>query len=138
MKHFIFLFSILLSTSFAFSQNASENNTPTPNYRLASKYSPTNLGKLVHSTSVRPNWLEIVNRFLYQYKTTEGPNYYIVDPDKRTRSKLFDNAKMAKWLTEITKDPYDAKHLPKFNFEFAKNETTISFRVSSTEDVKAT
>jgi len=43
---------------------------------------------------------------------------------------------MAKWLTEITKDPYDAKHLPRFDFEFVKNETAIRFRVTSTEDVE--
>jgi dipeptidyl aminopeptidase/acylaminoacyl peptidase len=44
---------------------------------------------------------------------------------------------MAKWLTEITKDPYDAKHLPRFDFEFVKNETAIRFRVTSTEEVEA-
>ena len=43
----------------------------------------------------------------------------LVDADKRTRKELFDNDKMARWLTEITKDPYDGKHLPKFNFKFS-------------------
>lgn len=135
MRKFTFLLILFLSTTFIFAQD--ESQTPTPNYRLAAKYSPKNLGKLVHSTTVRPNWLKTGNRFWYQYKTTEGSNYYIVDPDKRTRSKLFDNAKMAKWLTEITKDPYDAQHLPRFNFEFVRNETAIRFRVTSTEEVEA-
>ncbi len=126
---------LLLSTTIIIAQDDSQ--TPIPNYRLAAKYSPTNLGKLVHSTTVRPNWLKTGNRFWYQYKTTKGSNYYIVDPDKRTRTALFDNAKMAKWLTEITKDPYDAQHLPKFNFEFVKNETAIRFRVTSTEEIEA-
>ncbi len=135
MRQFTFLLIFLLSTSFIFAQE--ESQTPTPDYRLAAKYSPSNLGKLVHSTSVFPNWLETGNRFWYQYKTTEGSNYYIVDPDKRTRTKLFDNAKMAKWLSEITKDPYEAKHLPRFNFEFVKNDTAIRFRVTSAEMVEA-
>jgi len=135
MRKFTFLLICILSTTFIFAQD--ESQTPTPNYRLAAKYSPNNLGKLVHSTTVRPNWLKTGNRFWYQYKTTEGSNYYIVDPDKRTRTKLFDNAKMAKWLTEITKDPYDAQHLPRFDFEFVKNETAIRFRVTSTEEVEA-
>nr|WP_262894888.1 S9 family peptidase [Snuella sedimenti] len=43
---------------------------------------------------------------------------------------------MAKWLTEITKDPYTAKHLPRFDFEFVNNETAIRFRVTSTEEVE--
>ena len=43
---------------------------------------------------------------------------------------------MAKWLSEITKDPYDAQHLPKFDFKFVKNETAIRFRVTSTEEIE--
>jgi dipeptidyl-peptidase 4 len=136
MKKILPLILIFISTHFVFAQEQKENTTPTPNYRLAAKYSPTNLAKLVHSTAVRPNWLKSYNKFWYQYKTTEGSNYYIVDPDKRTKTKLFDNAKMAKWLTEITKDPYDAQHLPKFDFEFVNNETAIRFRITSNEEVE--
>ena len=135
MRKLTFLLICILSTTFIFAQD--ESQTPTPNYRLAAKFSPNNLGKLVHSTTVQPNWLKTGNRFWYQYKTTEGSSYYIVDPDRRTRTKLFDNAKMAKWLTEITKDPYDAQHLPRFNFEFVKNDTAIRFRVTSNEEVEA-
>ena len=109
--------------------------TPQPNYRAAAKYSPKNLAKLVHSTSVSPHWLKKGNRFWYQYKTSEGSNYYIVDADRKTRKPLFDNVKMAKWLTEITKDPYDAKHLPRFNFKFNAAENTIQFYVTATEEV---
>src|SRR5690606_4285946 len=94
-----------------------------------------NLAKLVHSTSVNPQWLKNGNRFWYQYKTTEGSKYYIVDADKNSKKELFDNEKMAKWLTEITKDPYDAQHLQKFDFKFVKNETAIRFYVTSTEQV---
>ncbi|REE08003.1 dipeptidyl aminopeptidase/acylaminoacyl peptidase [Winogradskyella pacifica] len=136
MQKLILLLFLSLSFSLINAQNSEkESTTPTPNYRAAAKYSPTNLGKLVHSTSVRPNWLKNGNKFWYQYKTTEGSNYYIVDADNRSKKALFDNEKMAKWLTEITKDPYDAQHLPKFDFEFVKNETAIRFYVTSTEKV---
>ena len=136
MKKVILLLVIFLSTSMVFAQDASENQTPKPNYRLASKFSPTNLAKLVHSTTVNPHWLKNGNRFWYQYKSTDGSNYYLVDADKRTKTKLFDNEKMARWLTQITKDPYDSKHLPRFDFKFVKNETAIRFRVTSTEKVE--
>ncbi len=109
--------------------------TPHPNYRAAAKYSPKNLARLVHSTSVSPHWLKKGNRFWYQYKTSEGSNYYIVDADRKTRKPLFDNVKMAKWLTEITKDPYDAQHLPRFDFKFNAAENTIQFYVTATEEV---
>ena len=135
MKKYIFIITLLLFTNALFAQETKGDIVPTPNYRLASKFSPKNLSKLVHSTTVKPNWLQNGNRFWYQYKTTNGSNYYIVDADKKSKTKLFDNAKMAKWLTEITKDPYDAKHLPRFNFEFVKNETAIRFRVTSNERV---
>ena len=140
MKKTILLLFLALSSSLVFAQlhvNEQVNKeTPTPNYKLAAKYSPTNLAKLVHSTSVKPHWLKNGNRFWYQYKTSEGSNYYVVDADKRTKKHLFDNEKMAKWLTEITKDPYDAQHLPKFSFKFVKNETAIQFRVTATEEVE--
>ena len=124
----IFLVSILI--------NYGQDNLVS-NYDLAAKFSPKNLAKMVHSTSVSPNWLKYGNKFWYQYKTTDGSNYYLVDADRRTKRKLFDNDKMAAWLTEITKDPYDAKHLPKFSFKFVKNETAIQFYVTSNELVNS-
>ncbi len=135
-KNSILLFILVLTFNFSSAQEEESNTTPTPNYRAAAKFSPTNLGKLVHSTSVRPHWLKKGNRFWYQYKTTEGSKYYIVDADSRSKKALFDNEKMAQWLTEITKDPYDAKHLPRFDFKFVKNQTAIRFYVTSTEKVE--
>ena len=133
MKKLILLFVFVFATSILTAQR-----TPEPNYRAAAKYSPKNLAKLVHSTTVSPNWLKKGNRFWYQYKTSNGANYYLVDADKKTRTPLFDNVKMAKWLTEITKDPYDAQHLPRFDFKFNESETAIRFRVTSTEEVPVT
>lgn len=122
---------MIFTTSVILSQE-----TPEPNYRQAAKYSPTNLAKMVHSTSVNPHWLKRGNRFWYSYKTSNGSNYYLVDLDNKTKKALFDNTKMAKWLTEITKDPYDAQHLPRFRFKFNKAENAIRFRVTSTEEVE--
>ncbi|MBU3010457.1 prolyl oligopeptidase family serine peptidase [Polaribacter vadi] len=131
MKNFILFFVFLLTVSISFAQE-----TPKPNYRAAAKYSPKNLAKMVHSTSVNPHWLKKGNRFWYSYKTSEGSNYYLVDLDRKTKKTLFDNIKMAKWLTEITKDPYDAKHLPRFSFKFNEAENAIRFYVTSTEEVE--
>ena len=133
MRKITQLFVLLLFVSFI---NAQE--TPEPNYNLAARFSPSKIGKMVHSTSVRPNWLQNGNRFWYQYKTSsEGSKYYLVDADRKTRTPLFDNVKMAKWLSEITKDPYEAKHLPRFNFEFTKDEKAIRFYITANEEVEA-
>ena len=131
MKNIIVFIVFLFTASVISAQE-----TPKPNYRAAAKYSPKNLAKMVHSTSVRPHWLKKGNRFWYAYKTSEGSKHYIVDADKKTKTILFDNVKMAKWLTEITKDPYDAKHLPKFNIKFNKAENAFRFRVKSTEEIE--
>jgi dipeptidyl aminopeptidase/acylaminoacyl peptidase len=131
MKKLISFFVMIFTASVILAQE-----TPTPNYRQAAKYSPKNLAKMVHSTSVSPHWLKKGNRFWYSYKTSEGSTYYLVDVDKKSKKQLFDNVKMAKWLTEITKDPYDAKHLPRFRFKFNKAENAIRFKVKSTEEVE--
>lgn len=131
MKKFTLFFVFFFTLSVISAQK-----TPQPNYRQAAKYSPKNLAKMVHSTSVNPHWLKKGNRFWYAYKTSDGSNHYLVDLDKKTKKPLFDNIKMAKWLTEITKDPYDAKHLPRFKFKFNKAENAIRFRVTSTEEVE--
>ena len=132
MKNYFKILLLIFSISLL---NSQENEKA--NYDLAYKFSPKSIAKLVHSTSVRPHWLKNGNKFWYQYKTTKGSNYYLVDADKRTKAPLFDNDKMAAWLTEITKDPYDGQHLPKFSFKFVKNETAIRFRVTSNEMVKS-
>ncbi|MDA9092500.1 prolyl oligopeptidase family serine peptidase [Polaribacter sp.] len=131
MKNIILFFVYLFTIS-----AISAQEPPKPNYRAAAKYSPKNLAKMVHSTSVRPHWLKKGNRFWYAYKTSDGSRHYIVDADKKTKKLLFDNVKMAKWLTEITKDPYDAKHLPRLNIKFNKAENAFRFRVKSTEEVE--
>lgn len=131
----LLLSCVLLSVYFS----SSAQGTPKPNYRQAARFSPTKIAKMVHSTAVRPNWLQKGNRFWYQYKTSsEGSKYYLVDADKRTRTPLFDNVKMAMWLSEITKDPYEAKHLPRFDFTFTKDERAIRFYVTSSEEVTVT
>ena len=131
MKNSVVIYLCALFTTMVFAQE-----TPKPNYRQAARFSPENIAKMVHSTSVNPNWLQNGNRFWYQYKTaSEGSKYFLVDADKKTKTPLFDNVKMAKWLSEITKDPYEAKHLPRFNFTFTKDEKAIRFYVTSNEEV---
>jgi len=55
-KKIIFILILSISFSATKAQETGKDLTPTPNYRAAAKFSPKNLGKLVHSTSVRPNW----------------------------------------------------------------------------------
>ena len=56
----VFLFAFVTSLITA-------QETPQPNYRAAAKYSPKNLAKLVHSTSVSPHWLKKGNGYFQCY-----------------------------------------------------------------------
>ncbi|MCG6188809.1 S9 family peptidase [Maribellus maritimus] len=127
----LFLLAILLINGKIIAQN---EPVTTANYRLAERFSPEKIKRMVFSTSVDPNWLETGDKFWYSYKTSEGEFFYLVDLDKKTKTALFDNDKMAAMLTRITKDPYDGKHLPPIKPKFKKNDTVFQFDVTSSQD----
>ena len=89
-----------------------ERELAKPNYDLASRWTSSKVGKLVFDLAVTPHWLEESDRFWYPYETRQGKRYVIVDPLKKARAPLFDNAKMAAALTSATLVPMDAQHLP--------------------------
>ncbi|MCZ6917911.1 MAG: DPP IV N-terminal domain-containing protein [Gemmatimonadetes bacterium] len=104
-----------------------------PNYRLAGRFAPYNIRELVHSTSVAPRWIEKGDTFWYEWESTDGKTYYIVDPAAGTRRELFDRDRIAAELTRITKDPWDARHLPISSIKFI-DENTLQFEVESSQD----
>jgi dipeptidyl aminopeptidase/acylaminoacyl peptidase len=121
-------------------QIAWAQQSPAPNYKLAAKFSPKRLEKMIFSTSVDPHWLKNGDKFWYTYETTEGKAWYIVDAAKKTKTPLFDVDKMAADLSLIVKDPFDRQNLPIDSLKFIKNETAIQFSVKSTaeEEIKDT
>ncbi|HUF25280.1 MAG TPA: DPP IV N-terminal domain-containing protein [Vicinamibacterales bacterium] len=100
-----------------------------PNYELASRWASSKVGKMVFSTGVSPQWLEHSDRFWYEFETPAGKRWWMVDPVKRTRVPLWDNAKMAAQLTTILRTPYDAQHLPISAIKFFDKDTVIRFAV---------
>src|SRR5215467_14522624 len=63
-----------------------------PNYELASQWTTTKINKVVFDLGVTPHWLETSDRFWYSYETRDGKKYFIVDPLKKSKAPLFDNA----------------------------------------------
>jgi dipeptidyl aminopeptidase/acylaminoacyl peptidase len=108
----------------------------TPNYDLASRWMSAKVAKLVFSTSVTPHWLEFSDRLWYSYETTAGMKWWIVDPLKKAKTPLWDNAKMAAQLTRILRTPYDAQHLPITQIKFIENDTKIRFSVSLPQNAR--
>jgi dipeptidyl aminopeptidase/acylaminoacyl peptidase len=104
-----------------------------PNFDLGSRWTAAKVGKLVFDTSVTPHWMQTGDRFWYAYQTRDGRRFYNVDPVKKARAPLFDHAKMAAALTAITREPYDAQHLPFSTIKF-KNDSVFEFDVQVPRD----
>ena len=98
---------------------------PKPNYDLAFRWTSTKVGKYVFSTAVTPHWLEFSDRFWYSYETPAGQKWWMVDPIKKTKAPVFENAKLAAQLTRILRTPYDSEHLPVNQLRFFDNDTKI-------------
>ncbi|MXX36076.1 MAG: prolyl oligopeptidase family serine peptidase [Gemmatimonadetes bacterium] len=103
------------------------------NYELAARFAPYRIGDLLHSTSVQPRWVGDTQKFWYQWENSGGTHYYLVDPERGTKTEIFDNDRIAAELTRITLDPWDAQHLPIRGIRFI-NEGTIQFEVTSSQD----
>lgn len=104
-----------------------------PNYRLAGRFAPYKIRDLIHSTSVNPEWIDDGPRFWYEWETTDGRTFYIVDPTAGSKREIFDNDLIAAELTRITKDPYDGQHLPIEEIRFI-DANTIQFDVTSSQE----
>lgn len=131
MRSIVFACLMLFCVQASYSQD----QTYSGNYELAARFSPDKMSKMVFSTSVSPHWLKKSDRFWYEYKTSEGTNWYLVDPVRKTKKSLFDKDKLAMEITKITKDPVDGQHLKLNGLKFLEDENTITFKVKGTQEV---
>lgn len=105
-----------------------------PEYLQAEKFTQEKLNNMLFSTRVTPNWMQKGSKFWYEYKTTQGTNWYIVDASTRSQRQLFDLDELAAQLTEIVKDPFDAQHLSIRNLKAKEDARTFTFEVQSSKD----
>ena len=103
------------------------------NFELAARFAPYKVSDLVHSLRVTPRWIEDTDRFWYEWETSDGRHFYLVDPGQGTKTEIFDNDQIAAELTRITRDPWDAQHLPIRTIRFT-GPNTIQFDVESSQE----
>ena len=116
-------------------QSRQERMVRTPNYELAERFSAKRIGQMLFSTSVRPVWFRNGDKFLYTWKTSDGTQYYIADPKAGKTEPVFDMDKLAMQITEIMRDPFDAKHLPISNISIdPENDGILKFDIKSTKE----
>ena len=101
------------------------------NFKAAEKFSQSNLSKMLKSKSVSPQWFEESDRFWYSYTTTTGKNFYIVDPAKRTKRKLFDTLEFSAKLSDLTRRPVNHNELDLDELELEKDNRTLTFQIDS-------
>ena len=113
MRKILILLALVTSLCASAQRPGHESNkVTTANYDLAERFSQKKVGQMVYSTRITPHWFANSDRFWYSWKTAEGTKYWLVDPAAGRKSELFDLDKLAMQITEITRDPYDAAHLP--------------------------
>lgn len=116
-------------------QSRQERMVRTPNYELAERFSAKRIGQMVFSTSVRPVWFRNGDKFLYAWKASDGTQYYVADPKAGKTEPVFDMDKLAMQITEIMRDPFDAKHLPISNISIdPENDGVLKFDIKSTKE----
>ncbi len=115
---------------------AGANAPQTPNYELASQWTTAKIDKAVFDLGVTPHWLETSDRFWYSYETRDGKRYWLVDPAKKSKAVLFDNAKLAAMLTAATLVPMDAQHLPIKTLKAIKSDSTLRLEVEVPKDAE--
>ena len=104
------------------------------NYELAARWTPAKVGKIIFDTAVTPHWMDSGDRFWYSFENSSGRKFYMVDPAKKTKSMVFDPARLAASLTTATGLPYDSQHLPITVIRFVRNEGSIQFEVNVPRD----
>ena len=133
MKKWISFFYLALFCSGMAGLKAQER---LPEYLQAEKFTQSKLGTMLFSTVVDPHWFGQGSKFWYEYKTSDGNFWYVVDPFARKKELLFDRDKLASELTAIVRDPFDAQHLPIRNLKAKEDGRTFTFEVVSSQDEK--
>ena len=108
-----------------------------PNYDLAAQFSAKRISQMVFSTTLTPNWFRDSDKFWYEWKTPAGTQYWIVDPETGRKTPAFDVEKLAMKVTEITRDPFDAQHLPIQGLKL-KDDKYFQFDIQGTQEVPDT
>lgn len=101
------------------------------NFELAERFTTQRMEKMVGSTQVNASWIKNQDRFWYEYETSEGKFWYMVDAARRTKQPLFDQQEMAARLTEVLGKPYNHKDLPLKEFKYDVDRGVFTFHVDS-------
>jgi dipeptidyl-peptidase-4 len=99
-------------------------------YARAERYLGATTAPLVTGSGVRPTWLPD-GRFWYRTTVPNGSAFYMVDPVRRTREAVFDQARLASALNAASGGRVDGSRLPFQSFELSKDNRQITVQVQN-------
>ncbi|MDR2809574.1 MAG: DPP IV N-terminal domain-containing protein [Tannerellaceae bacterium] len=102
-----------------------------PEYTKARRFAPSNAEQLLFSYTLTPRYFKNSVKFWYEYKTSAGNKWYVVDPETAKKQSLFDLDELAAQITETVKDPFTAQQLPIANLKLGDDDRTFTFEIAS-------
>ncbi|MEJ7812988.1 MAG: DPP IV N-terminal domain-containing protein [Gemmatimonadaceae bacterium] len=99
-------------------------------YARAERWLAAGTTPLVFGAGVRPTWLPD-GRFWYRVQTARGAEFIIVDPAKGSRTRAFDQARLAAALSSAAGTPYDSLALPFTQLELSPDTRTLSVTIAA-------
>jgi dipeptidyl-peptidase 4 len=99
-------------------------------YDRAVRFLAPAVGPLVIGGTVAATWLPN-DRFWYRTRTASGTEFVLVDAAKRTRTPLFDQARLAATLGSAAGTSYSADALPFTTVELSADGQMVSFDVGT-------
>ena len=100
MKRFLMM-ALAAAGMFAAGSAQMQAQDRLPEYIQAEKFTQDKINTMLFSTMVDPHWFGDGKCFWYEYKTSEGVFWYVVNPAARSKTPLFDRDEIASQLTEI-------------------------------------
>lgn len=97
------------------------------NWSQARKFTQAFVDQHVSPASVVPTFIGKTDVFWYVTRTPEGVRYWKVDPDKRTKTPLFDHVKLLAQLSEQAQKPLDAVNFALVNASVTDDGAKLRF-----------
>lgn len=130
MRRLLLLLPVLLaSLPLAAQQPHAPARLDAQDYARAERFLAANVAPLVYGTGIRPTWLAD-GRAWYRVSTPRGAEYMLVDPVRRTRTPLFDQARLAAALSAAAGAQYEAYRLPFTQFALAQTGQHVQFEAA--------
>jgi len=117
---------VIIWAMFILSVFSANSQMPPDIYEKADDLAKKTAGKVYYG-NVRPVWIGKTNSFLYENLTPEGTEYIIVDAEKLTKKKAFNQVKFAKAFEAATGQKNDPGKLPIRNIVFSDKQGSFAF-----------